>query len=320
MRRIAACLMLVHAATGLAGCGVPDADRVARGGAEAEGALVVFNAGSLAHPLRVALDSFARREGITLAQESAGSLETARKITELQRIPDIVALADEEIFPRLLMPEHVGWYARFARNRLVLAYTERSRHAADITAENWIAILERPGVQVGRSDPDLDPAGYRTLLLFQLAERHYADPGLADRLLATAPQRNVRPKEVELTGLLQAGELDYVWTYESVAQAAGLRHLRLPDRVDMGSSTDSAFYAGASVRVAGRAPGDTLELRGRPIAYALSVPVNAPHPAIAERAAAFLLSAEGAMLMRSARLDILEPATLVGDAPAATVR
>lgn len=314
MRRIAAHLMLVHGAIVLAGCAAPDADRAARTPA-ADGTLVVFNAGSLAHPLRVALDSFARREGITLAQESAGSLETARKITELHRIPDIVALADEEIFPRLLMPAHVDWYARFARNRLVLAHTDRSRHASEITVDNWIGVLERPGVQVGRSDPDLDPAGYRTLLLFQLAERHYADPGLADRLLASAPQRNVRPKEVELTGLLQAGELDYVWTYESVAQAAGLRYLRLPDRIDLGSSTDSAFYAGASVRVAGRTPGDTLELRGRPIAYALGVPRLAPHPTLAARAAAFLLSPEGARLMRSARLDVLEPAAVVGTAP-----
>lgn len=314
MKRIAAQLMLVHGAIVLAGCGMPDADRATRD-SEAEGTLVVFNAGSLAHPLRAALDSFARREGITLAQESAGSLETARKITELHRIPDIVALADEEIFPRLLMPEHVEWYARFARNRLVLAHTDRSRHAGEITADTWIGVLERPGVQVGRSDPDLDPAGYRTLLLFDLAERHYADPGLADRLLAAAPQRNVRPKEVELTGLLQAGELDYVWTYESVAQAAGLRYLRLPDRIDLGSSTDSAFYAGASVHVAGRTPGDTLELRGRPIAYALGVPRGAPHPVLAARAAAFLLSPEGARLMRSARLDVMEPAAVVGTAP-----
>ena len=121
MKRIAARLMIATAAIGIAACDAPDAERAARGVAGAEGILVVFNAGSLAHPLRVALDSFARREGITLAQESAGSLETARKITELQRIPDIVALADEEIFPRLLMPAHVGWYARFARNRLVLS-------------------------------------------------------------------------------------------------------------------------------------------------------------------------------------------------------
>ena len=85
--------------------------------------------------------------------------------------------------------------------------------------------------------------------------------------------------------------------------------------LDLGSSTDSAFYAGTSVRVSGRTPGDTLELTGRPIAYALSVPRGAPHPALAARAARFLISPDGARLMRSARLDVLEPAAVIGRAP-----
>jgi molybdate/tungstate transport system substrate-binding protein len=175
----------------------------------------------------------------------------------------------------------------------------------------------RDRVEVGRSDPDLDPAGYRTLLVHQLAERHYGERGLAARLLAAAPQRNVRPKEVELTGLLQAGELDYIWTYESVAQAAGLRYLTLPERIDLGTPAESLFYAGATVRVAGAAPGETLEMRGRPITYALSIPLGAPHPRLAIRAASFLLSAEGAKAMRGERLDVINPASIVGSAPAA---
>lgn len=283
---------------------------------DAENALVVFTAGSLARPIRVALDSFARREGIRLDQESAGSLESARKITELRRIPDVIALADEEIFARILMPAHVSWYARFARNRIVLAYSDRSLHAEELTQATWPAILTRNNVQVGRSDPNLDPAGYRTLLVFQLAERFHADPGLASRLLAAAPARNVRPKEVELTGLLQAGELDYIWTYESVAQAAGLRYLRLPAAIDLGSPADSVLYSSASVRVSGRTPDDTLLLVGEPIVYGLSVPDSAPHPGVARRAAAFLLSSEGARLMRSASLDVIELAGLVGEVPA----
>ena len=71
-----------------------------------EGPLVVFNAGSLARPLRAALDTFAAREGVRVEQEQAGSLETARKLTELGRIPDVIALADYEVFPQLLVPEH----------------------------------------------------------------------------------------------------------------------------------------------------------------------------------------------------------------------
>src|SRR5690606_7788396 len=81
--------------------------------------LTVFNAGSLARPMRAVLDTFARREQVTIAQENAGSLESARKLTELGKIPDIIALADADVFPQYLVPTHVGGYTLFARNRMV---------------------------------------------------------------------------------------------------------------------------------------------------------------------------------------------------------
>lgn len=276
-----------------------------RGPGTTAGPLVVFNAGSLARPLRAALDSFATREGIDIEQESAGSLETARKLTELGKLPDIVALADADVFPLLLVPDHVGDYVRFARNRMVVAYTPRSRGADSIDSSNWYRVLVDPAVEVGRSDPDLDPNGYRTLLVFQLAERYYGEPSLARHLLANSPARNVRPKESDLVGLLQAGELDYIWSYESLAQATGLRYVTLPDSIDLGTPADSAFYRTASVRVTGGGPGDTLTIRGKPIVYGIAIPRRAPHRALAERFLAFLLSDEGTRILRAARLDAI---------------
>lgn len=281
--------------------------------------IVAFNAGSLARPLRAALDTFAVRNGVTVQQENAGSLETARKLTELGKVPDVIALADHEVFPQLLVPEHVSWYARFARNRMVLAYTDRSRFAAEIDGGNWFRIVQRPGVEVGRSDPALDPNGYRTLLTMQLAERHYRQPGLYERLLATAPARNVRPKESDLVGLLQAGELDYIWSYESIAQAAGLRYVTLPSEIDLGSPADSAFYATALVRVPGRTPRDTVVFRGAPIVYGVSVPRAAPHRALAERFVEFLLSEDGRRVLRAQRLEALDRPVVVGTGAAAGI-
>jgi molybdate/tungstate transport system substrate-binding protein len=290
----------------------------APGAPGADGAIVVFNAGSLARPLRAALDSFAARAGVRVEQENAGSLESARKLTELGRVPDVIALADAEVFPQLLVPGETSWYAEFARNRMVLAYTPRSRFAGEMSTADWWRVLLRPGVEVGRADPNLDPNGYRTLLVLQLAERFYGEPGLAARLLAAAPERNVRPKEADLVGLLQAGELDYVWSYESIAQGAGLRYVTLPAKIDLGAPAESAYYAQASVRVRGRTPRDTVTFRGRPIVYAFSVPRAAPHRALAERFAEFLLSADGRRALRAARLDALERPVIVGTgAPAA---
>lgn len=282
--------------------------------------LVVFNAGSLSPPLRAALDTLATRESFTLEQEPAGSLETARKLTELGRISDIIALADYEVFPSVLMPDHVTWYARFARNRMVLAYTDRSRGAGEITSDNWWQIVTRPGIEVGRSDPSLDPAGYRTLMVWQLAERHYRQPGLADRLAASAGGRNVRPKSADLVALLQAHELDYAWEYESVARQMNLHFVRLPEAIDLGSPAESTAYAEAVVRVPGRTRADSITLRGEPIVYALSIPKNAPHPDLAARVVAWLLSPEGKRILRSQQLDVLDTMAFVGTGVPEVVR
>lgn len=314
--RIAAVLA---AAITVSACGGDAGDAEGRPGRQAS--LIVFNAGSLAHPLRAALDTFALREGIRVEQESAGSLESARKLTELNRTPDVIALADHEVFGKLLLPAHTTWYVQFARNRMVLAFTDRSAHAAEITGANWWEVVQRRNVAVGRADPNLDPNGYRTLLTMQLAERHYGRPGLARALLATAPERNVRPKESDLIALLQIGELDYIWSYESLARSAGLRHVTLPREIDLGTPADSARYAEASVRVAGGTPGDSITFRGAPIVYGISIPAAAPHRQLAERFMVWLLSADGRRVLREARLDALEAPVAIGkDIPEAIGR
>jgi molybdate/tungstate transport system substrate-binding protein len=281
--------------------------------AAANDAIIVFNAGSLARPLRAALDSFTVGTKVRIEQENAGSLETARKITDLHRAPDVVGLADYQIFPHLLMPAAVDWYARFARNRMVLMYTAKSKFASDIDSLNWWSILQRPGVQTGRADPALDPNGYRSLLVMRLAERYYHQPRLADRLIANSAANVVRPKEVDLMGLLQAGEVDYAWSYESVAQAAKLPYVRFPRAIDLSDPADSALYALASVRVPGKTPRDTVELRGEPILYGISVPREAPHRALAERFVAFLLSPDGRRILAREHLDALPQPVFVGD-------
>jgi molybdate/tungstate transport system substrate-binding protein len=281
--------------------------------------IVVFNAGSLARPLKAALDSFARGQALTVQQENAGSLEAARKLLDLNRIPDVIALADAELFPQLLVPAQASWYLPFARNRMVITYSDRSKEASRIASDNWWQILTAAGVEIGRSDPNLDPAGYRTLIVFQLAERLYKRPGLAAALTAGAPARNMRPKSAELTALVQSGELDYAWEYESVAQAAGLRYLQLPPELNLGDPRDSTLYAQASVRVVGKTAADTIEMRGAPIIYGLSIPRRAPHAQVGERFVAFLFSPTGRRIMRAEQLPVIDKTQVVGSGTPASV-
>ncbi|MEO7963881.1 MAG: extracellular solute-binding protein [Gemmatimonadaceae bacterium] len=276
------------------------------------GALVVMNAAAATLPLRAVLDSFTARTGIRYEQEPGASLEVARRITEAGRRPDVVLLADPQVFPALLMPRFTSWYALMGRNRIVLAYTEKSRGAGEITADNWRRIILEPAIETGRADPNLDPSGYRTLLVFQLAERFYQEPGLAQRLLEGAPTRNVRPREADQVALLQAHELDYIWTYENLARNHGLRYVKLPNEVDLGTPADSATYATATTRVLGKRPGDTLTMRGAPILFAVSVLDSAAHRDHGERFVRFLTSVEGRAILRAAHFDALDAPIVAG--------
>ena len=272
------------------------------------GPLVVFNAGSLAKPFSDLLKAFkTKHPEVNPAQENSGSLETARKLTDLGKIPDVLGVADYGVIAKLLIPKYAGWYATFARNAMVLVYTDQSTAAGEITGQNWWQILLRPGIRAGHSNPALDPNGYRTLMAFQLAERFYHQPGLAARLDRAIPARYIRPKEADLIALVQAGELDYAWSYLSIARTTGLRHVDLPAEVALSDQRLADWYAQAPVRLPGpSAVGrDSLEFRAEPIVYALTIPRAAPHRRTAEAFVRFAFSPEGRAILEAAGFTLL---------------
>lgn len=274
--------------------------------------LLIYIAASLTKPIQPVLDVYAARTGTVIQRESGASLEHARKITELHRVPDLLLLADVEVISQLLVPKYTSWYAEFARNRMVVAYTDRSKRSREITPENWTKILQGSDVEVGRTDQNLAPVGYRTLIMFDLAERYYKQPGLASALLQHAPERNIRPNAAELAALLAAGELDYIYDYQSVAESNGFRFIALPDAINLGDPKRAAEYARASVRVRGASPGTTTEFTGQPILYGMSVPRDAPHSAAAARFLAYLTSTNVIQTLRAAHVDMLDRPIVVG--------
>jgi molybdate/tungstate transport system substrate-binding protein len=279
------------------------------------GPLVVFNAGSLAKPFNDLLQAFeAIHPRVNPAQENSGSLEAARKLTDLGKTPDVLGVADYGIIPKLLIPKFTSWYVTFARNSMVLIYTDESVGANEINGRNWWQVVLRPEVRAGHSDPVLDPNGYRTLMVFQLAERFYRQPGLAERLDRAFPPKYVRPKEADLTALVQAGELDYSWSYASIARTAGLRYVNLPPEIDLSDPRLADWYSQASVRLPGatRAGRDSVEFRGEPIVYALTIPTEAPHPRNALAFTRFVLSPSGQAILKANGFTLLEKPVVAG--------
>jgi molybdate/tungstate transport system substrate-binding protein len=219
----------------------------------------------------------------------------ARMISEVGKPADIMASADYVVIDKNLIPKFASWNIRFATNQMVLCYTDQSKFANEITSDNWADILLRDGVVWGHSDPNLDPCGYRSLMVLQLAEKFYKRPGLYDQFLANRPEKNVRPKSVELISLLQSGHMDYAWEYLSVAVQHGLKYVTLDSHLNLGDYTMDDFYASATVKVTGSKPGTFIERKGSSITYGITKLDKAPNSEAADAFLAYLFSPEGGL-------------------------
>jgi molybdate/tungstate transport system substrate-binding protein len=206
-----------------------------------------------------------------------------------------MASADYQVIDKTLIPKHADWNIRFATNQLVLCYTDKSRYADEVNAGNWYKILAKKDVVWGHSDPNLDPCGYRSLMVLQLAEKYYNDPGLYDRLIANRPEKNVRPKSVELVSLLKTGNMDYAWEYLSVAVQHELKFVKLDDHINLGNYKYDPFYAQAQVKVTGKKPGTWITRTGKSCTYGITQVKDAPNPDGATRFLEYLLAADGGL-------------------------
>ena len=269
---------------------------VLRGSRERE--LVVFCAGSLKIPLEKLAEEYMKQHpGVSVIIEASGSVEAVRKVTELQRRCDVLALADYRLIPSYMIPEHTSFYVTFATNEIVLCYTDKSKHAGEITADNWHQILRRSGVRYGFSDPNKDPCGYRSVIVIALASLHYGDPAILEELVleksnielrkqggrlhlhvpASLSVRGglvVRAKSVDLIALLEAGSLDYAFEYRSVAVQHGLKFIELPSEISLGNPLHEDFYKKASVHILCGTDKER-EIEGKPIVYGATIPATA---------------------------------------------
>lgn len=264
--------------------------------AEPQGNLVMFHAGSLSMPFEAMEKAFeAKYPKVDLLREAAGSQACARKITDLKKPCDIMASADYKVIDKLLIPDYADWNIRFASNQLVLCYTEKSKHADKVNRDNWYEILQEKGVIWGHSDPNLDPCGYRSLMVLQLAEKFYKKPGLYDAVIANRPKENIRPKSVELVSLLQTGNMDYAWEYLSVAVQHGLKYVVLPDEINLGNYKYDDYYSQAVVKVTGKQPGTFMEIKGGSCTYGVTLIDAAPNKEAALAFLKYMLAPEGGL-------------------------
>jgi len=229
-------------------------------------------------------------------QRSAGSRFLLQSDVDLKQPVDVLAIADVSLFEKPVSPAQTNrfpWWSIFAGNEIGIAYTDQSKSADQINATNWPQVLLQPGVQTAYADPESDPEGYNTVIVWTLAQSYYHLPGFAAKLRAAVPQKNIRGDSTQLLALLSAGEIDYAWEYRSVAEQHHLKFLRLPKEINLSNPTLAATYETACIDLhhTGSNGEKLVQAKcGQPILYAVAIAADAPHP---EAAAQFVKALYG---------------------------
>jgi molybdate/tungstate transport system substrate-binding protein len=257
---------------------------------QAQERLVVFHAGSLAVPFQtIAREYEILHPGTEVQLESAGSLTCIRKITELHKACDVLAVADYTLIDELMIPGYTGFNILFASNEMAIGYLPDSKWDGKITANNWMHLMLRDDVHFGRSDPDHDPSGYRTEIVAGLAEKLFQSPGFREELLGK-DRRYIRPKGTELLPLLETGAIDFVFHYHSVLQQHKLAILPLPDSLNLHDPSLDEWYASACTVVKGTGSEQRISKCGEAMVYGICLPNTGANPSGAKQFTQFILT------------------------------
>ncbi|MDS0222958.1 extracellular solute-binding protein [Haloarcula sp. S1AR25-5A] len=225
-----------------AGCGAFGRERVD-----------VLVAGSLQNAASETLQS---RTDVKLAVEARGSVQAARLVAEGKRDPAIVALADPTLFDRIM---NTAWHAVVASNKMVLAYNPQTAGGERVAdAAPWYGPLRGNGVSLGRTDPTLDPLGYRTLFVLDLAADYYDEPGLADAVLS--PDQTY--PETQLLAQFETGAVDAAFVYRSMAIERDYPFREFPPEIHLGNPAHAERYRTTSYELS-----DGTAITGGPIEY-----------------------------------------------------
>jgi len=232
--------------------------------------VTIFHAGSLAKPLREIKAGFSKKfPDIDVYTESAGSVACARKITDLEKKCDIIISADYKVIDEMLVPHFTDSAVRFARNEMVISYNKKSKYSKEINSKNWFKILLKNDVNFGRSDANQDPCGYRTILLWQLADKYYSQDSI-EYIFSKKDKKYIRPKASDLIALLETGAIDYCFQYKSVAIQQKLEFITLPDEINLSKPSFKDYYKSSEIKL--RASNKKqITIQGEPMLYGISI-------------------------------------------------
>ena len=285
-----------------------------------KGKVSVAYAGSLVNLMEKKVGpGFTQASGYPYVGEGKGSSALANEIKGKISFPDVFISASPAVNTTLIGASngnYVSWYAPFIKSSLVIGYTPNGKFAADFKAvssgsKTWYSVLEEPGIRIGRTDPALDPKGARTIIMTELAQTYYNQPGLSSKILGAPTNTSQIFPEEELVARLTSGQLDAGFFYLNEAVDASIPYVTLPTQLNMGDPSLNSDYAKASYTD----PKTGTVTKGSAIVYTITILNTARNKAGAIAFVQFLFSSQGQAFFTNDGLSTVTP-KVSGDATA----
>jgi molybdate/tungstate transport system substrate-binding protein len=254
--------------------------------------------------------AFQKESGYPYEGEARGSVQVANMIIDGLRTPDFFVSAGTIPIKRLMnnTTSYADWLVKFGSAEMVIAYSPKSHFFSDLDKARtgevpWYQVLSNPDLKFGRTDPELDPKGYYTIITAELANIYYNDSGIKQRILGdNRNTKQIFPEEI-LKTILEQGQLDAVAAYKHEAVARGLPYITLPPQISLADPKYIDFYRNGSYAL----EKDGQTVFGEPIYFSYTIPTTVRNLDGAVSFGDFILSSNGTNILVDQGLNPITP-------------
>ena len=247
------------------------------------------------------------------AQTYEGSIDITTAITSLHATTDVAAVADFRLIPQDLEPTYANYEAVFGATPEVLAYNASLPAFAGINSSNWadklVADVSTPNnAPFGVWNASTDPNGFNEIFSLEMQGlfedgstsafySHFYD-GAVGGLAVPNPTTTRLEHESQAALLLNTGVVSAVITYRSFAVTNHLSYVSFNPIVGLSANNSTALtdYTKVSTSIIGSS-GAITPVAAAPVLFAITVPLNAPNPALGEAFVHLLLSPQGSAII-----------------------
>lgn len=245
----------------------------------------------------------------TADQTYEGSLDVTTAISSTDALTDVAAVADFRLIPQLLESKYAKYEVVFASSPEVLVYDPSLPAFNGVNESNWgaklVADVETKGnAPMAVWNASTDPNGYNEIFSLELQGMLYGNgsgdyystfySGPDGTPAVWNPSTTIFEHESQAATLIDTGVVSALITYRGFAVANHLSFVSMNPIVGLQANTTTALadYAKLSTTIVS-ATGALAQVSPAPVLFSVTVPSNAPNPALGAAFIHLLLSPQG---------------------------